>query len=123
MVPVSTWRPRPAVPDDRAGIVFSALADATRREVVRHLAEQGPTTATQLAGEFPVTRQALVKHLGALADAGLVARERQGREMRYRLTPAPFNDAMNWMASVGAEWDDRLSSLRRHLTAKPAASR
>lgn len=108
--------------EDRAGVVFSALADPTRREVVRHLAEQGPTTATQLAGEFPVTRQALVKHLGALADAGLVARERQGREMRYRLTPAPFSDAMTWMASVGAEWDDRLTNLRRHLTSKPAAS-
>lgn len=100
---------------DRAGPVFAALSDPTRREVVRHLAEDGPRTATQLAADFPVTRQAVVKHLTALSDAGLVVRERAGREMRYRLTPARLTDAMAWMASVGGEWDERLDSLRRHL--------
>ena len=108
----------PAPRADRAGDVFSALADPTRREVVRHLAEEGPRTATQLAADFPVTRQAVVKHLTALSDAGLVMRERAGREMRYKLTPAPFTDAMAWMAAVGGEWDDRLASLRRHLETK-----
>ena len=95
--------------------MFTALADGTRRQVLRCLAEDGPATATQLAGRLPVTRQAVAKHLSALDDAGLVAVERCGREARYRLTPLPFTDAMSWMAAVGSEWDDRLAALRRHL--------
>ena len=79
------------------------------------LAEHGAATATELAGKFPVTRQAVVKHLSALGSAGLVAGEREGREVRYRLTPGPLNEAVGWITSVGAEWDERLARLRRHL--------
>lgn len=101
--------------EDRAGAVFQALADPTRRQVVALLARSGPVTATELAGRLPVTRQAVAKHLAALADAGLVSGAREGREVRYRLTPPPLRDAVSWMATVGAEWDDRLEALRRHL--------
>ena len=55
------------------------------------------------------------KHLAGLATAGLVAPERSGREVRYRVTPAPLSDAMAWMTSVGAQWDDRLAALSRRL--------
>ena len=96
-------------------IVFHALADPNRRRLVSWLAERGTATATELAAELPVTRQAVAKHLAALRDAGLVRARRDGRETRYRLTPAPMRDAMSWMADVGAEWDDRLAALRRHL--------
>lgn len=101
--------------DDRLEAVFDALADATRREVMRRLADTGAQTATDLAGELPVSRQAVAKHLSALAEAGLVTSERAGREVRYRLTPGPLTEAMGWMADVGAAWDDRLSALRTHL--------
>jgi DNA-binding transcriptional ArsR family regulator len=101
--------------DEPVGVVFAALADPTRRAVVRSLAGDGAATATQLARRFPMTRQAIAKHLGALADAGLVVGERAGRETRYRLTPRPLDDAAAWMADVGAEWDERLAALRRHL--------
>jgi DNA-binding transcriptional ArsR family regulator len=100
--------------------VFSALADPTRRTVMEHLARR-PATATQIAADLPVTRQAVAKHLGVLADAGLVRAERAGRERRFSATPAPLGDAISWMASVGGEWDDRLAALERYVasTARP----
>ena len=100
---------------DRVGAVFFALSDPTRRDVVAQLAEAGPITATELAGVLPVTRQAVSKHLAALSEAGLVEGSRLGRETRWRLTPGPMTEAMRWMATVGAEWDDRLGALRRYL--------
>ncbi len=96
---------------DRAGAVFEALSDPTRRTVMRSVAEDGPVTATQLAARLPVTRQAVAKHLDALAAAGLVMSHRAGREMRYELTPEPLSDAMAWMAEVGGAWDRRLDRL------------
>jgi DNA-binding transcriptional ArsR family regulator len=93
--------------------VFSALSDPTRRAVIRCLSEDGPSTVTELAARLPVTRQAVAKHLDALADAGLVSTTTAGRSRRYRLTPRPMTGAMAWMADVGGEWDERLESLRR----------
>jgi DNA-binding transcriptional ArsR family regulator len=102
---------------DRVGPVFSALADPSRRFVVETLAERGSATATELAGELPVTRQAVAKHLAALADAGLVTPSRSGREQRYSLTPEPLGEAVLWMQRVGTQWDGRLAALRGHLEA------
>jgi DNA-binding transcriptional ArsR family regulator len=100
---------------DRAGAVFGALADPTRRALLSTIADQPSATATELASELPISRQAVLKHLTALADAGLLDRERSGREVRYRVTPEPLSDAVSWMADVGAQWDDRLAALRRQL--------
>ena len=98
-------------PDDNIGAVFAALADPTRRQVVRSLSRQPELTASGLAGELPMTRQAVTKHLAALDRAGLVSARREGRETRYTLTPAPLTEAMRWMDDVGAEWDARLARL------------
>jgi DNA-binding transcriptional ArsR family regulator len=98
-----------------AGAVFAALADPTRRRVVRVLAQRPTVTASALATELPITRQAIAKHLSALADAGLVRAEHEGRETRYRLTPQPLADAVQWMATAGARWDQRLARLERRL--------
>jgi DNA-binding transcriptional ArsR family regulator len=103
------------VSEDRTGRVFSALSDPTRREVMRFLSERSAVTATELAERLPISRQAVVKHLAALSEAGLVDASKEGREKRYRLTPGGFADAMSWIADVGAEWDERLKRLRRHL--------
>ena len=67
----------------RAGAVFDALSDSTRRQVLRGVAERGPVTATELATVLPITRQAVAKHLGVLRDAGLVEPERVGRETLF----------------------------------------
>lgn len=104
---------RPGVNDP--GLVFAALADPTRRHVVERLADRGTVTATEVAGDLPISRQAVAKHLAALSEAGLVRASREGRETRYRLTPEPFTDAMSWMAAVGGRWDERLDTLRRRL--------
>jgi DNA-binding transcriptional ArsR family regulator len=95
-----------------ADAVFSALGDPTRRALLQTIAEQPSTTATALAATLPITRQAVVKHLAALADAGLLDRERDGREVHYTVTPAPLSDAVSWMAAVGSQWDERLARLR-----------
>jgi DNA-binding transcriptional ArsR family regulator len=100
--------------------VFGALADPTRREVMRSLAEQPGLTASRLAGELPMSRQAVSKHLHALSGAGLVTARREGRETRYTLTPAPLAEAMIWMSDVGADWDERLERLRRSVQSAPA---
>ena len=96
--------------------VFDALADPNRRFVLEALSQRDTATATELAAEMPVTRQAVAKHLAALNEAGLVESRREGRETRYELTPGPLATAMDWMAGVGAEWDSRLERLRTHLT-------
>jgi DNA-binding transcriptional ArsR family regulator len=95
--------------------VFAALSDRTRRDVLELIGDQGEASATQLARSLPVSRQAINKHLASLAAAGLVADRRAGREVLYRLTPAPMSEAMGWMATVGGEWDARLGALRRYL--------
>jgi DNA-binding transcriptional ArsR family regulator len=101
--------------------VFAALADPTRRDVVRCLAD-APATATELSARVPVSRQAVVKHLSTLERAGLVDAARDGRNVRYRLTPAGFTDAVAWMTDVGAAWDQRLAALRRHVLARRSGS-
>jgi DNA-binding transcriptional ArsR family regulator len=104
----------PVAPDP-AGAVFGALSDPTRRELLAAIAQRPAATATELAAELPISRQAVLKHLSALADAGLLDRERSGREVHYRVTLAPLSNAVEWMADVGAEWDDRLAMLKRQF--------
>ncbi|HYP48476.1 MAG TPA: metalloregulator ArsR/SmtB family transcription factor [Thermoleophilaceae bacterium] len=101
--------------------VFGALADPTRRHLLTLLGRHGELSATDLARELPVTRQAVQKHLGALADAQLVASRRDGRQVLFHPTPAPMSDAMEWMAEVGSQWDDRLAALERQLAQGRAA--
>ncbi len=101
---------------DRAGAVFGALADPTRRQLLSAVAAHPETTATELAASLPISRQAVVKHLSALAEAGLLDRARAGCEVRYRLTPEPLSDAVSWMAEVGGRWDERLARLTRQLS-------
>ena len=92
--------------------LFSVLADPTRRALLQRLVRQGPDTATRLVEQCSISRQAVVKHLQALADAGLVQPERVGREVRYRATTARLRDAVVWLLDAGADWDRRAARLR-----------
>lgn len=93
--------------------VFAALADPTRRAVLRSIASGEASTATELAAHLPISRQAVAKHLGLLQQARLVSSQRDGRETRFQATPAPLSDAIGWMTAVGAQWDERLAALRK----------
>jgi DNA-binding transcriptional ArsR family regulator len=91
--------------------VFDALGDPTRRHIVESLS-QGEASATRLAADLPVTRQAVSKHLTALREAGLVESRRQGRETLYRVNADPLDAAAAWIVRVGGQWDARLERLR-----------
>ena len=98
--------------------VFQALADPTRRTLIRTLSRSGPATLAQLSSTMPVSRQAVTKHLATLQDAGLVSGHGQVRGRRYELTPGPLADAMGWMVDVGADWDGRLARLKRQVESR-----
>jgi DNA-binding transcriptional ArsR family regulator len=100
-----------------ADAVFAALADATRRTILRAVSERGPLTATTLAGELPISRQAIAKHLSLLRDAGLVHADRAGRETQFSAQPEALRDVAAWATATGRRWDDRLDRLRRQLDA------
>jgi DNA-binding transcriptional ArsR family regulator len=104
---------------DPVGPVFAALADPNRRHLVETLARRETATLAELAAELPVSRQAVSKHLAALAEAGLVEASRRGRNTHYRLTPDRIADALSWVERVGDEWDARLAALRSHLSSSP----
>ena len=100
---------------DGVGTVFDALGDPGRRDLIQAISERGSATATELAADRDVTRQAVSKQLNALAEAGLLRGERHGRETRYEVTAEPLGAAMAWMVDVGGRWDEWLAALGDHL--------
>lgn len=93
--------------------LWAAVADPTRRRLLDALLAHGEATATTLADELPVTRQAVAKHLAVLERAGLVDSRRLGREVRYAVRPERLDAATEWLARVAAEWDQRLGAIKR----------
>jgi DNA-binding transcriptional ArsR family regulator len=96
-------------PDDA---LWSAIADPSRRRVLDLLVEGGETTASTLAERVPFTRQAVAKHLVVLEQAGLVTRQKEGREVRFRVVPGRLNDASHAMADQARVWDQRLQAIK-----------
>jgi DNA-binding transcriptional ArsR family regulator len=93
--------------------LWAAVADPTRRRLLDVLLAQGEATATSLAHELPVTRQAIAKQLAVLDRAGLVERGRQGREVRYVVRPQGLDLAARSLAQAAARWDARLLAIKR----------
>jgi DNA-binding transcriptional ArsR family regulator len=92
--------------------VLAALADPTRRAVFERLNSKGPASASQLASELPVTRQAIAKHLTHLDSVGLVDRSQKGRQVVYSARVAPLDQVASWLETVGTDWDARLERLK-----------
>jgi DNA-binding transcriptional ArsR family regulator len=93
--------------------IFAALADPTRWRVLTLLAERGEATATTLAGDLPVSRVAVIKHLAVLDRAGLVKSRRAGREVRYTVRPEKLNATARQLDAIAGEWDARLAAIKR----------
>ena len=108
---------------EEVGSVLAALADPTRRRLLDLLAVRGEATATTLAEQLPVSRQAIVKHLAVLDAAGLVVGSRVGREMRYSLRSAGLDATTQWMSALAADWDRRLAAIKRAAEAAEAPER
>jgi DNA-binding transcriptional ArsR family regulator len=107
---------------DSVGGVLVALADPMRRRLLDMLAAQGEVTATTLARQLPVSRQAIVKHLAVLDAAGLVSSSRVGREVRYAVRPTTLDATARWMAELASAWDRRLADIKRLAEAGPGST-
>ena len=92
--------------------VFAALGDETRLRLVARLCEDGPQSITKLTLGQNLTRQAITKHLHVLADAGLVAGVRRGREEIWELQPQHLEVARRYLELVSTRWDEVLERLR-----------
>ena len=93
--------------------LWSAIADPSRRRVLDRLVRGGAASASAIAEEVPFTRQAVMKHLAVLEEAGLVTRSREGREVRFAVQPERLDEATRILVQLAGEWDRRLQSIKR----------
>jgi DNA-binding transcriptional ArsR family regulator len=99
---------------DQLSDTFSALADPTRRAILGRLAE-GEATVNELADPFPITVQAVSKHLKVLERAGLITRGRTAQLRPSRLHGAPLKEAVAWLESYRRFWDGSFDRLEARL--------
>lgn len=102
--------------------VFSALADPTRRAILRALA-RSPATINEIARPFPVSLNAVSKHVMVLERAGLLRREIKGREHHCRINARPLHQADNWLQQYRQFWDQRLDALEVYVARKFKAAK
>jgi DNA-binding transcriptional ArsR family regulator len=101
---------------DQLSLVFGALADPTRRQILSRLS-RGDATVTALAEPFPISLPAISRHLKVLERAGLIVRGRSGQFRSSALRSGALDDAADWMTHCRAVWDDRFARLDEHLAA------
>ena len=102
--------------------VFSALSDPTRRAILQALS-RSPSTITEIAKPFPVSLNAISKHVMVLERAGLVHREIKGREHYCRIDPDPLAEATMWLEHYRQFWEHRLDALQVYVATKFKASK
>ena len=96
---------------------FRALADPTRRDIVK-LLMGSDMTIIELTGHFDMTRAAVKKHLTVLSDGGLITVESRGRERVNHLNPHGFAPVLDWLSYFDRFWDDRLTNLKTAIEDK-----
>jgi DNA-binding transcriptional ArsR family regulator len=95
-----------------AAPVFAALGDETRLSVVARLCNGGPQSIVGLTRGTKVSRQAITKHLHALAAAGVVRSKRAGRQRIWEVRTSRLAEARGWLAQISAQWDEAIDRLR-----------
>jgi DNA-binding transcriptional ArsR family regulator len=95
--------------------VYSAVADPTRRRLLRLLADTDELSLHELTARFPMSRTAISKHLAILKEAGLVTDRKVGRETRYRLNAGPLREIQEWVSPYERFWTERIDRLRNLL--------
>ncbi|CAM4103701.1 ArsR/SmtB family transcription factor [Saccharibacillus endophyticus] len=101
--------------NNRLRDVFDAIADPTRRRLIRLLAESSELPLHELTAQFEMGRTAVSKHLTILKEAGLVADRKVGRETRFRLNAAPLKQVEDWVGFYRSYWNDNMARLGRLL--------
>ena len=99
---------------DQLSLTFAALADPTRRALLARLAD-GEATVNELAEPFPMTLQAISKHLKVLENAGLISRGRNAQWRPCQLRAAPLADANDWLEHYRRFWETSFDRLATHL--------
>ena len=99
---------------DQLTLTFTALADPTRRQILARLAT-GEATVNEIAKPFPISLQAVSKHLKVLERAGLITRGQNAQYRPCRLEPAPLGNAVEWIERHRHVWTDRFDQLEQHL--------
>jgi DNA-binding transcriptional ArsR family regulator len=109
--------PRRAAAADPAGsaTVFAALGDETRLQLVSRLSQDGPLSITKLTGGFPVTRQAITKHLRVLERAGVVRGAPEGREIVWHVERRPLAQAKRDLDAIARQWEGTLQRLKKFV--------
>jgi DNA-binding transcriptional ArsR family regulator len=102
------------MPVDQLSSTFSALADPTRRAILARLAE-GEATVNELAAPFPISAQAVGKHLRALERAGLIERRRNAQQRPSRLRPVALKEATEWLDTYRAFWEAGFDRMEQRL--------
>ena len=98
----------PTAPD----VIFAALGDATRLELVSRLNHGQPRSIVQLTDGLGLTRQGVTKHLRVLEQAGIVICNRSGRESRFVLRQEPIAEVQDYLAQVSEQWDEAIARLK-----------
>jgi len=93
--------------------VFTAIADPTRRQLVRLLADAEEIPLYELTSQFPMGRTAVSKHLTILKEAGLVHDRKVGRETRFKLNAAPLKEVQDWVAFYSEYWSMNMLRLNK----------
>jgi DNA-binding transcriptional ArsR family regulator len=95
--------------------VYSAVADPTRRRLLRMLADADELPLHEMTAQFGVGRTAVSKHLAVLKEAGLVIDRKVGRETRYHLNAAPLREIQAWVSFYDRFWTERIDHLKNLL--------
>ena len=99
--------------------VFAALGDEIRLKLVAALCVGGAMSITQLTSGTEISRQAVTKHLGVLAAAGLVRDVKVGRERLWEFEPAQLDEARRTLEFIGRQWDQALTKLKFAVESNP----